>query len=253
MPNELPAGDDFLGNVVTYLVVTYLIEGDEREAALMLLGCQCQVELGGDRWDEVEAWSVRLGAPRRVSAILKDENHPLREVVHSATSDVVAAYGHWLRNLNIVARLANPDSNWREEMLQVATGKDIHNQAANAEPESVRVWNYLRFRSQTEVRVAQALDSRGVMFFPNCKARLTTPVGRRNKEPDFLVCFEGKWGILEVDGELFHPPSRTTEDHARDRLFKEHGVRLVEHFDANECYENADSIVDRFFKLLARS
>jgi hypothetical protein len=25
-------------------------------------------------------------------------------------------------------------------------------------------------------------------------------------------------GILEVDGEPFHPPSRTTADHTRDRI-----------------------------------
>src|SRR5262245_38184621 len=29
----------------------------------------------------------------------------------------------------------------------------------------------------------------------------------QNREVDFLVCYKGKWGILEGDGEAFHPAS----------------------------------------------
>ena len=75
---------------------------------------------------------------------------------------------------------------------------------------------------------------------------------RLNREPDFLVCYEGKWGILEVDGEDSHPPSRTVDDHERDRLFKQHGILLVEHFDASECWENADGVVKKFLELLRK-
>jgi len=58
---------------------------------------------------------------------------------------------------------------------------------------------------------------------------------------------------LKVDGEPFHPPSRTVHDHTRDRLFKEHGIRVVEHFDASECFERPDDVVARFLKLLLGS
>jgi hypothetical protein len=115
--------------------------------------------------------------------------------------------------------------------------------------EKVILWKGLRFRSQTEVRIAQQLDRRKVIFFPNCKARLGFRE-RENREPDFLVCYEGKWGILEVDGGDTHPPSRAAEDHERDRLFKQHGIILVEHFDASECWENADGVVRKFLSLL---
>lgn len=81
----------------------------------------------------------------------------------------------------------------------------MHNQAVEAV--SARIWNNLRFRSESEVRIAQALDRAGVLFLPNCKARLGSPEGRRNRESDFMICYEGKWGILEMDGEPFHPLS----------------------------------------------
>jgi very-short-patch-repair endonuclease len=60
-------------------------------------------------------------------------------------------------------------------------------------------------------------------------------------------------GILEVDGEPFHPPTRTVQDHERDRLFRDHGIRVVEHFDASQCFEAPDKVVERFLRLLLSS
>ena len=75
----------------------------------------------------------------------------------------------------------------------------------------------------------------------------------RTAKADFLVCADGKWGILEVDGEPFHPPSRTVADHDRDRVFRLHGVRVVEHFEASECFNNPDQVVAKFLELLRKS
>jgi len=114
------------------------------------------------------------------------------------------------------------------------------------------VWNNLKFRSQSEVRIAEALDRAGALFFPNCSARLGPVGGRRNREPDFLVCYEGRWGVLQVDGDPFHPPARTAHEHEQDRLFHHHGVAVVQHFDATRCYENPDGVVKEFLGLLHR-
>ncbi|MCA9078631.1 MAG: hypothetical protein KDA93_26630 [Planctomycetaceae bacterium] len=97
--------------------------------------------------------------------------------------------------------------------------------------------------------MAKALDDAKALFFPNCKARLGVSE-RINKEPDFLVFHSGNWGILEVDGP--HHTSAAV-DHERDRLFKHHGIQLIEHFDAAECFENAQGVVKKFLYLLARS
>ena len=115
------------------------------------------------------------------------------------------------------------------------------------------MWHGLRFRSRSEVCIAQALDRAGVLFLPNCCARLGPPPGRQNREADFLVCHEGRWGILKVDGEPFHPAARAAEDHARDRLFRLQGVSVVEHFDAAECRERPGDVVRRFLEILDRT
>lgn len=110
-------------------------------------------------------------------------------------------------------------------------------------------WQNLYFSSVSEAKIAQALDRSGVLFFPNCIGRLNINQGRRNLESDFLICDQGNWAILEVDGEPFHPASRAAEDHKRDGFFIDHGV-WVHRFDANECFNYPDKIVERFLKRL---
>jgi hypothetical protein len=112
-------------------------------------------------------------------------------------------------------------------------------------------WQNLYFSSVSEVKIAQALDRVGVLFFPNCLGRLTTTEGRRIRECDFLICYEGIWGILEVDGAPYHPPSRAAEDHKRDGFFLDHGV-WVHRFDSNECFKYPDDVVKRFLQRLKR-
>jgi uncharacterized protein YjbI with pentapeptide repeats len=114
-------------------------------------------------------------------------------------------------------------------------------------------WKGLRFRSKTEIIIAEALDRAGVLFLPNCLARLnhpSEPEGRGNKEADFLICHQGKWGVIEVDGP-HHTPDRRVEEQERERLFRQHGIRVVERFDAARCYEQPDEVVKQFLQIIA--
>jgi len=127
---------------------------------------------------------------------------------------------------------------------------DLHNQALGANP--LVWWNGLRFRSKTEVKIAEALENMNALFFPNCRGRVGPLGNRQNREPDFLVSYNGKWGILEVDGHSFHPPERSAAEHERDRLFHHHGVVWVQRFDATRCYNQPDSVVREFLELLSK-
>jgi uncharacterized protein YjbI with pentapeptide repeats len=140
----------------------------------------------------------------------------------------------------------------QSEQLQQHSTKNLlkaSNQGINAPHE----WKGFYFRSKTEIKISEALDQAGLLFYPNCKARLNTSKGRDGKETDFLVFYQGKWGILEVDGEPWHPPSRTVDDHERDRLFKAHGIRIVEHYDATRCWNEPDKVVQEFLEILSRA
>ncbi len=232
----------------------FLIDGLEHDAASVLMSCSLDWWESGDTsysGDEVyRALHVELIGPRVAYDILFDKNHPITQAIQRSLQAVVPR-NTYIKHLIARAELIQIDPDWRTELLEIARGKGVHNQAA--EVSSARIWNNLRFRSQSEVRIAQALDRADTLFFPNCMARLGLSVGRRNREADFLVCYKGKWGILEVDGEPFHPPSRTTADHERDRLFKAHGIVVIEHFDASECFETPDGVVRKFLEILGNA
>jgi hypothetical protein len=249
---ELPDNNKLLASTVAFLV-----DGQEEEAAAMLLASSLDAYESGDTWfvgNELQ-YGVHIGlsGPRLVYEMICDDKHPVTKAILHAMSAVLPPDAY-ISKFSANAELVDTSPEWRSAFLEILQGrgisnqgKDFHNQAVK---DSLRSWNDLRFRSESEVRIAKALDDVGVLFLPNCMARLNTTDGRRNREADFLVCSAGKWGILEVDGEPFHPPTRTVEDHRRDRYFKAHGITVVEHFDATECYNKPDQVVQRFLEIL---
>jgi hypothetical protein len=156
-------------------------------------------------------------------------------------------------SLSLRASLIEINPEWRQEFTDTLSGGNPTNQGLLfGEDKPLHVWNNLRFRSQTEILVAEAFErvqNPTVLFLPNCMARLGF-AHRENREADFLVCYKGRWGILEVDHPFSHPASRKVHDDERARLFKAHGIRMVEHFDAGDCWENADGVVKQFLYLL---
>ena len=104
------------------------------------------------------------------------------------------------------------------------------------------------FRSESEVKIAAALDRAGVLFFPNSNARLTAPAGRQNLKPDFLICSDGKWGILQVE-RLDEESNRETK--AEDiGLFQACGIPVVRYYEATRCLEEPDKVVREFLDVL---
>lgn len=232
----------------------FLIDGGEEDAASLLLACKLSTSESGDTWyvgDETHyAVHVELMGPRAAYDILSDKSNRLKEAIERAIQAVLPP-DQYIKHFTAHAELVDIDADWREELLEIARGKGVHNQALQAQ--HARTWKNLRFRSQSEIRIAQAFDSEGVLFLPNCTGRIGEIKGRKNREADFLVCDTGKWGILEVDGEPFHPPSRTAQDHERDRLFRKHGIRVVEHFGATRCYNEPHVVVREFLQILRDS
>ena len=60
----------------------------------------------------------------------------------------------------------------------------------------------LRFRSKAEIAIYDELKRRDVLFFPNPGRRPGASASEygaavAKREPDFLICYKGKWGILE--------------------------------------------------------
>jgi hypothetical protein len=115
----------------------------------------------------------------------------------------------------------------------------------------------LRFRSPAEIAVYDELKTRNILFFPNPAAVLGSPWSDESdttkKEPDFLICLEGKWGILEINGDTYHSGIvKTTKDHDRAREFNNYGVFFIQAYSAERCRNDACGMVDEFLRLLAK-
>lgn len=110
-------------------------------------------------------------------------------------------------------------------------------------------WKGMIFRSHSEVKIAKALDHAGLFFVGPGKVRFSAGRERQTRELDFLICHQGRWGFLEVDGP-FHSAEY---DAQRDQWAREHGVRLIARFEARRCYEEPQVVIREFLQLLERS
>ena len=245
-----PSEDD----IVLASAARFLVDGGEEDAASVLLSCSLEFWRSGDTWyvgDETHAaLHVTLTGARAAYEILNDSSHPTTRAIRRALEAVLPDQTY-VKHFTVRAQHVSIDPNWRDELLQIARGVGVHNQAAQGR--ALRIWKNLYFRSQSEIRIAEALDRAGVLFFPNCRGRLGQPASRENREADFLICRDGKWGILEVDGEPFHPPSRTVQDHARDPHSGNSGSASLSTSMRPSVFERPDEVVGRFLRLLERT
>jgi hypothetical protein len=111
-------------------------------------------------------------------------------------------------------------------------------------------WRNLRFSSKSEIAIARALEKVDAFFIPNAHARLSGAYV--NRELDFVVCYQGGWGVLEVDGIHHRESLSATEyDAERDHILHKHGVRTIMRVTAARCHEEPQSVVREFLALLA--
>jgi hypothetical protein len=214
------------------------IGATNRDVAHALIDCDISITVLAElREDGCSRYDVTLTAPPDAYDVVADR---------STRSELELRF--------ILATLDAPYFNKLHIRRSVAGAPNVPlpgNQARGG-PRKV-TWNRLGFRSETELHLAQALDDAGVMFFPNCLARLGAREARHNGEPDFLVCHEGKWGVLEAHGSDWHPAERKVDEEERARTFRRHGIRVVEHYDAARCYEAPREVVADFLGLLSRN
>jgi len=107
-------------------------------------------------------------------------------------------------------------------------------------------WKGMIFRSHSEVKIAKALDHADLFFVGPGKVRFSAGRERQTRELDFLICHQGRWGFLEVDGP-FHSAEY---DAQRDQWAREHGVRLISRFEARRCYDEPQVVIREFLQML---
>jgi hypothetical protein len=240
--------------------VRYLFQTGQKDAANLLLSCRIQT-LEFDQVDYsnevVEICRVLL----RGSPVFYKEYIEYDKVPHSKTPRdnlkalVREAFEAVLPPVNYVeidarAELINVDTDWRTQLLaEEETGQITNQNPYRKEP---IIWQGMKFDGEGEVKIAQELDRVGVMFFPTCLARVGPPNNRQRRIPDFLICYKGKWGVLEIDGKKYHTPENATADHDRRRLIEQHGgIAWFDRYAYSRCMNEPQEVVKEFLSILA--
>lgn len=247
---ELPVADRILG-----MLIQYFVDGEDFKTAGKLLYCRLQVDEICEKPTEgqthVTGYRFKLYAPRRLYDELSRED----AFMETLSDRVRAAFAGIMKALNydddptpeFVPDVADIGEDWRLQLGHAVSGKEAHNQAVEAR--RAVVWNNMRFQTAAELRIAQALEKAQALYLPNCKLSLGY-TSREIREPDFLICHRGRWGILQILGDPFHENSTIPTDQDQDSLMREHGIRVIEYVDANDCIHNASAVVTDFLKIL---
>lgn len=148
--------------------VRFLIQENEKDAAIALLACTFELSSWGTNFDRTE-YSTLLQGPRWIYEVVHDENHPTIQAIHKALNAVMPWDGY-VKHVWIKANLIDIEPDWKAQMLDIALGKEAHNQGVTIQNRATMMWRNLRFRSESEKRIAQVLDEAGVLFLPNCLA-----------------------------------------------------------------------------------
>jgi hypothetical protein len=232
-------------------LIEFLTHNRQHEVAAALLQGSVDITLS-DRVGKPSVFCVEV-APSAYPLVASSD--AIQQVIRRAAREV--AKGHFEVEPEVTLRmklLPLPDPEWEGEMKQLITQFKGSNQAlvtdllAAREGRPVHTWNELKYASASEIRVAQELEKRHVLFFPLAVA-VRAETGKNwqdHREVDFLICHNGAWGIIEVS---YHP-DRYEKDAEKDLWFKKSGLLCIQHFTAERCSREPAKVVDEFLNVL---
>jgi hypothetical protein len=233
-----------------------LIDTKHREIAALLVDAELSLE-----WSNWHPY-VQIDLPSSAHSIIHNDKS-IQDVISRSLTYVGRGYitdqnGNALDSFSIEyrLRLVEPEDSWRAVVRNLIVNAKDPNQGAITEKVFARdgkepyLYNEMKFGSQSEIRIAQELEQRKVLFFPLPLA-VRAETGKSyldHREADFLVCDNGVWGILEV---AYHP-NRFEQDAEKDLWFKKSGILCVQHFTAERCHSQPRQVVEEFLSVLAK-
>jgi hypothetical protein len=238
--------------------------GDGRAAALLVdarllqaIDSSSQLKFRGEcAWDygaEV-SYMVILGAPK---FLVDRYTRAVIEKIRGALNDVGSEKMNFYVDHLIVRSASEPvPPDWRFHLLQ-RLGSSPVNQATIGPPMEWIVEDRCRFRSRAELRVYRAFkrardklsNQESLGIAPNPALVINGHVW----EPDLLITYRGRVGIVEVDGPS-HQGRRGAEI-SKDRLLRHSGVAEVDHFLAEDTDsdKHLNMLVEQFLTRLGSS
>ncbi|MEV5423154.1 hypothetical protein AB0K85_10245 [Streptomyces cellulosae] len=236
--------DSLLGHMAALLFQ----RGHARHVQLLLLIREAVIEYDHDALD----WDLWLEIdPVNYAAFTEEVKSHLRDVFRPVTRRL--DYG--VDNLLFRETMPRIGPDWRERLGEMLSGERPTNQARRTMPEKPqRTQDSLTFTNAGEQRVYQALKylqekelppEETISIFPLPNGR----VPGHTWEPDLLVTYRGRAGVLEIDGPNHRV--RRAMDTSRDHLLRDAGIAYVDRI-AVEVIDDAQELLAALKRFLRR-
>jgi hypothetical protein len=237
--------------------IQLLLESGNNEIAAAALDADITELFAG-----YDAYGLSIDLPPSSFGLVESDQR-LKEILCKTLMRVANGYisdqnGNEIENLEIKIRLKllEVEENWKNIVRDLIVNSKSCNQARISEIIFVRekkklfTYNEVKYASQSEIRIAQELENKKVLFFPLALA-VRFDTGKNyldHREVDFLICQDGIWGILEVS---FHP-NRYEKDSEKDTWFKKSGILCIQHYTSERCYQSPCNVVEEFLEILSK-
>lgn len=236
----------------TLSLAIHLLMGRGHENIVRLLLDVERIDVDpGDQHDDDELWLEV--APEHMPGFTSDAIEKIRDACKEIEKR--KSYGIWFAGAREILPDVGPD--WQDNLRQLLGGKPS-NHARRTRNEPPR-WaeDALSFTNDGELKVYQALkkiqgmcpsdDTLGI--FPLAGGRLPG----RTWEPDVLVTYKKRAGVLEIDGP--HHNARRAMDRTRDSLWLDAGVAFVDRIpvEALSDPKELDASLKKFLKRLSET
>ena len=241
-------GEAALGHAAVVLVR----RGDQETARLLLDVIKVAVEQ--DRDGEWDLWLEV--APEHRDQFSDEVAQKIREVC----VEVSSRRGYGIDWVCVREVLPEVGPQWREQLQQqLSGGKRPTNQARRVRTEPPRyVEDWLQFTNAGELTVYRALrqiqendllPEETIGIYPLAGGRVRS----KTWEPDVLVTYKGRAGVLEVDGPTHN--ARRAMDISRDHVLLDSGVAFVDRVPVEALNDPSEltAILRRFLRRLGEA
>ena len=233
-------------------VVKPLYRRGQHKAVSTLLAAQ-NVHVKHDHSD----WGIGHFDVRLEVDVDSFDEHDDREVldqIRAAYDEVWQVSQREVESVSLHPALVPPT--WRRD-VEGFLRPPVSNQAAIAPlPERAPHIDGLKFRDNGEVVMYQALKAKQ-QSFPHSETLTIAPnpgvrLPGRTIEPDFLVVYQGRTGVIEVDGTSHR--KKWASDKSRDTLLEDSGITYVGRIDVADAEKPAEveQFIERFLARLMR-
>jgi len=227
--------------------------GDKDLALLLLDVIQPVIERTDDRFEPDNLWLEV--APEHMDGFEKNVVEKIRDACH----EVCQRRGYDIYFEGVREILPDVGPEWRENLRQQSVGgKRPTNHARRVKLESSRPKeDWLTFTNEGELTVYRALrriqesfpadETMGIFPLPGGR------LANRTWEPDVLVTYKRRAGVLEIDGP--HHNARRAMDMTRDHMWLDAGVAFVSRIPVEALTDPAEleAVLRRFLKRLAET